>query len=598
MAEKVYLKVDVDTKEAEKNVDDLNDGLNETKTGVGDVANAADSMTGGFIGKFKGVLSSVKKGIGAFKSLRVAIAATGLGALVIAIGAVITAFKSSEEGQNKFAKLMGIIGAVTGNFVDLIADLGENIISAFENPKEAISSFANMLKENIVNRFEGLVKLVPRLGEAIGLLFQGKFKKAGKVATDAVGQVVLGVENVTDKVKDATAAVGEFIQENIKEAEVAANIADMRAKADKAERQLILDRAKADRERAELLDKAVDKENYTAEQRIAFLEEAAAIEEAITQQEIEAARLRFEAKRQENELSKSTKEDKDEEAQLEARLIELETARLRKQKAVTAQLSGVRREAQAERDAEAAEEEKKPFMKIRKKIGENRMERFEDDLNEYGDIYRSAVDAAISKETGTKGVEGFDVAENLNYSTQGLLDNFPGKLKKAGYGTDAGYDTLRIENELTRNPRAIGDAMYGPVGGYDFRGRGYLQITGKDNYRKVSRDLFGDDRLLENPDLIMANEEIARKAAISYLGMKEKGTLKRMRNWGLIDRGQEVSDLNQEDANLFVLMQVSGGGWNPTVLKGLKRMDEQTGVVRDYDALDARIKAGKSGKNK
>jgi len=246
----------------------------------------------------------------------------------------------------------------------------------------------------------------------------------------------------------------------------------------------------------------------------------------------------------------------------------------------------------------AVEEEKKPFMKIRKKIGENRMERFEDDLNEYGDIYRSAVDAAISKETGTKGVEGFDVAENLNYSTQGLLDNFPGKLKKAGYGTDTGYDTLRIENELTRNPRAIGDAMYGPVGGYDFRGRGYLQITGKDNYRKVSRDLFGDDRLLENPDLIMANEEIARKAAISYLGMKEKGTLKRMRNWGLIDRGQEVSDLNQEDANLFVLMQVSGGGWNPTVLKGLKRMDEQTGVVRDYDALDARIKAGKSGKNK
>ena len=52
MAEKVYLKVDVDTKEAEKNVDDLNDGLNETKTGVSDVAGAADSMTGGFIGKF------------------------------------------------------------------------------------------------------------------------------------------------------------------------------------------------------------------------------------------------------------------------------------------------------------------------------------------------------------------------------------------------------------------------------------------------------------------------------------------------------------------------------------------------------------------
>ena len=246
----------------------------------------------------------------------------------------------------------------------------------------------------------------------------------------------------------------------------------------------------------------------------------------------------------------------------------------------------------------AAKEEKKPFMKIRKKIGENRMENFKDDLNEYGDIYRSAVDAAISKESGTKGVEGFNVAEDLGYSTKQLLKTFPGKLKKAGYGTDTGYDTLRIENELTYNPRALGDAMYGPIGGYDFRGRGYVQITGKDNYRKVSRDLFGDDRLLENPDLIMANEEIARKAAISYLGMTQKGTLKRMKKWGLIDKDQEVNDLSQEDANLFVLFQVSGSGWNPTVLKGLKRMDEQTGVVRDYDALDARIKAGKAGKNK
>ena len=453
MAEKVYLKVDVDTKEAEKNVDDLNEGLNETKTGVGDVANAADSMTGGFIGKFKGVLSSVKKGIGAFKSLRVAIAATGLGALVIAIGAVITAFKSSEEGQNKFAKLMGIIGAVTGNFVDLIADLGENIISAFENPKEAISSFANMLKENIVNRFEGLVKLVPRLGEAIGLLFQGKFKKAGKVATDAVGQVVLGVENVTDKVKDATAAVGEFIQENIKEAEVAANIADMRAKADKAERQLILDRAKADRERAELLDKAVDKENYTAEQRIAFLEEAAAIEEAITQQEIEAARLRFEAKRQENELSKSTKQDKDEEAQLEARLIELETARLRKQKAVTAQLSGVRREAQAERDAEAAEEEKKRKEREAQELKDKQeLEKAKLEAEKKANDQRIAMEQAVQDSRKAVVQKGFE-------AIMALTQAFAGASEKQQRRAFQIQKKVQVAQTLMSTYQAITDAM-------------------------------------------------------------------------------------------------------------------------------------------
>ena len=453
MSEKVYLKVDVDTKEAEKNVDDLNDGLNETKTGVSDVADAADSMTGGFIGKFKGVLSSVKKGIGAFKSLRVAIAATGLGALVIAIGAVITAFKSSEEGQNKFAKLMGIIGAVTGNFVDLIANLGENIISAFENPKEAITGFANLIKDNIVNRFEGLVKLVPRLGEAIGLLFQGKFGEAGKVAADAVGQVVLGVENVTDKVKDATAAVGEFIQENIKEGKVAADIADMRAKADKAERQLIIDRAEANRQRAELLEKAVDKENFTAEQRIGFLEQAGELEESITQQEIEAARLRYEAKVAENALSKSTKEDLDEEAQLQARLIELETARLQKQKEVTSQTIAVRAEAKAKRDAEEAEEEAKRKEREAQELKDKQeLEKAKLEAEKKANDQRIAMEEAVQAARKNLVQQGFQ-------AILGLTEAFAGSSEKSQRRAFQIQKKVQIAQTLMSTYQAITDAM-------------------------------------------------------------------------------------------------------------------------------------------
>lgn len=38
--------------------------------------------------------------------------------------------------------------------------------------------------------------------------------------------------------------------------------------------------------------------------------------------------------------------------------------------------------------------------------------------------------------------------------------------------------------------------------GYTYRGRGHVQITGRDQYAKVSQELFGDDRLLKNPDLV------------------------------------------------------------------------------------------------
>ena len=63
-----------------------------------------------------------------------------------------------------------------------------------------------------------------------------------------------------------------------KEAKIAGQIADQRAKADKVERALIVERAKANRDRAELLDKAAQKEKFNASERIGFLEEAARID--------------------------------------------------------------------------------------------------------------------------------------------------------------------------------------------------------------------------------------------------------------------------------------------------------------------------------
>ena len=198
MAEKVVVDLEVRNKKGVKEVEELNKSLTKTnesqkkiKKSTQDSSNTLDKFTGGAVTKLRGFKGSIGGVVKGFKNLKFAIIASGIGALLIAVVAVGKAFTSSEEGQNKFAKIMGVIGSVTGNLIDLLAKLGEKIIYVFENPKQAIKDFAKLIKENITNRFEGLLELIPNLGKAVSELFKGNFSKAGKIAADAVGKVAL-----------------------------------------------------------------------------------------------------------------------------------------------------------------------------------------------------------------------------------------------------------------------------------------------------------------------------------------------------------------------------------------------------------------------
>ena len=372
MAIEKTINLNVNSKEAvkglnnlEKSIDGVNKEVQDTSKSTQAMSGTLDKATGGAVSKFgafKGAITSVTTG---FKSLKVAIIGTGIGALLIAVTSLGQAFTRSEEGQNKFAKILGVIGSVTGNLLDLLADLGENIISVFENPKQSITDFANLIKDNIVTRFEGLLNLIPNLGKAVEQLFKGNFKEAGKIAADSVGKVVLGVDSITDSVNTAVEAVKDFGKEVSADAAAAAKIADQRANAEKKARDLIVSRAQAEQDIARLREKAVNKDKFTAEERIKFLEEAGKISEDLAAKETEVAKLRLEAKQTENALTKSNKDDLNEAAQLEASVIQLETQRLNLQKRLSTELLTARNEAK-----KAAEEEPEVIDKKLLKIQE------------------------------------------------------------------------------------------------------------------------------------------------------------------------------------------------------------------------------------
>ena len=224
---------------------------------------------------FTDMKAGIKGATAGFKGLRGAIAATGIGALLIAITALVSYFKNSEEGSRKLAIAMEALGIITGKIMDFFSNLGQMIFWAFTNPKEALMNFVDLIKENLINRFEGLLELIPQLGKAINALFKGNFSEAGKIAADAVGKVVLGVEDVTDKVADATQEVikfGKTVVAEVNEAiAVATLLVDQFRAIRNAQQALIVENANLNKE-METQQKIAEDTNRTYEERKEALE--------------------------------------------------------------------------------------------------------------------------------------------------------------------------------------------------------------------------------------------------------------------------------------------------------------------------------------
>jgi putative chitinase len=102
--------------------------------------------------------------------------------------------------------------------------------------------------------------------------------------------------------------------------------------------------------------------------------------------------------------------------------------------------------------------------------------------------------AQIEHESGLK-----PISENLNYSAKGLNETF----KKY-------FPTMETANFYAHKPKAIADRIYANrMGngneqsgeGWKYRGRGFIQITGKENYFNLANDTDLD--CLKNPDLLL-----------------------------------------------------------------------------------------------
>ena len=345
-------------KGVEKSIDSVNKEIKETGANTDAMTGQLDKFTGGAVSGFKGMLGGVKGLVTGFKSMRVAIISTGIGALIIGIVALTAAFKGSEEGQNKFNKIMSVIGALTGNLVDLLADLGEGIINAFTNPIETLKGFSDSIQTYVMDKINGVIEGIGLFGSAIKKVFSGDFKGALSDATDGFVKLAeaspLGV--IKDGVDALTESTKDFVIEQLKEGAAAAKVADMRAKADKIERGLIVERSKLESEIALLRLKSRQEDQFTAEERKQALLDAQELEDSLLDKETQYLELRRDAQIQENTFSRSNKENLTKEAEAIAAVNRQVASRANTARQVQREVNTISKQIEAENKAIVAEE--------------------------------------------------------------------------------------------------------------------------------------------------------------------------------------------------------------------------------------------------
>jgi putative chitinase len=99
------------------------------------------------------------------------------------------------------------------------------------------------------------------------------------------------------------------------------------------------------------------------------------------------------------------------------------------------------------------------------------------------------------------------VSENLNYSAKRLLQIFPKKFTEAEAAAYGGKPE-KIGNRVYANIIGNGDEASGD--GYRYRGRGYIQLTGKSNYQAFAK-VIGED-VVANPDSVASKFPLASAA--------------------------------------------------------------------------------------
>ena len=369
--------------QAKTQVDSLTDSMNEAGDAGSEAFGQLDAVLGGVPSKFKNAVGGIKKLSGGFKSLRAAIISTGIGALVIALTSLATFFTKTQRGAEMLEKAQAGLGAAFAVITDKVSALGEGLVNVFTNPIESIKNFASSIESFVIGKVQQLIDGFGVLGKAVGALFRGDFSEAAELAKEGftkVGDSVLALNPATAILYQVADVVVNDLAPAIATATTkAVALADASIRLRQSQRDLRVEMAESRRD-IKAYNLIAEDTTKGFEERIEAAQKAIDIERGLMSERQRQAEEELRIHNQRMKLSENTEEDYEKQAELQARVFELQTESLEMQTTLNNKLNTLEQARTAEIEAaekartDALQKELEERQKLEEKAAKDRAE--------------------------------------------------------------------------------------------------------------------------------------------------------------------------------------------------------------------------------
>lgn len=308
------------------------------------VMDILNTLTFGYAGRLKEAFTQTMTLVKGLKAFKVALASTGIGLLVVAIGSLIAYFTQTQRGADALSRIFKAFGATVKVLVDRFAAFGETLVNAFKNPKQAIIDFGNTLKQFLINRVTDILNGFQGLGEAVQLLFEGQFKKAAQTAGKAALDLTTGFTVLGGVIKDNIDNFKDIGDEIAREAQKAYELEAALQRLIDAERDLSVVRAQS-RAQIKELNLIAEDITKTENERVTAAQQALAIEQKLMAEREKLAAERVRITKEQLALGEVTDEQLDELAQAEIELANVREESLELQTTINNKINQIRESA-------------------------------------------------------------------------------------------------------------------------------------------------------------------------------------------------------------------------------------------------------------